>query len=228
MPEIIEYGEDGLTLKMIKTKSMLEEFFDELEIKADEELINNSLIFYRPSFGRAGGDDSQQFGEFDAIIAVKGKVFLIESKWYGYNDGDKGQITKRIIDPDSLRENQVDRHRVFKFYFLNWEYFSNNVSKIDQDFLKKFETETGKRGEALMTKNTTLFKNTKYIIEKIKNKFKDENMICDDVYVYFYPKKFNKEEFFPKKYGMEQHVDFKIARVGYDSNNNWQTAHIDL
>jgi hypothetical protein len=73
MPRIIGYGEDALTLWELqhKTKEILSEF-------RDKTAPQDCLVFYRPSFGRSGGVESAEFGEFDAIIAPKEKFYLVE------------------------------------------------------------------------------------------------------------------------------------------------------
>lgn len=75
MGKIFGYGEDALTLWLLKNQphEILRQF-------NDEGKPSDCLVFYRPSFGRSGGPDSAEFGEFDAILASKENVYLIESK----------------------------------------------------------------------------------------------------------------------------------------------------
>jgi hypothetical protein len=67
---------------------------------------------FRPSFGRRGGPNGSQFGEFDFILATPACLYLGESKW------DKSfEIAARTID---LRPEQTVRHSVFAEYYRLW------------------------------------------------------------------------------------------------------------
>lgn len=72
MTKIMGYGEDALTIWALKNKLsiILGAFNDQTDPK-------DCLVFYRPSFGRSGGSGSAEFGEFDAIVASKQKIYLI-------------------------------------------------------------------------------------------------------------------------------------------------------
>jgi hypothetical protein len=109
MSKLFGYGEDFLTLWAINEQ--LQEILGRFE---HHETPSDCLIFYRPSFGRSGGKDSAEFGEFDAIIATK---------------------KKRIV----LREGQIVRHKIFTWYLTHWnkkyltnwgEFVENNKEKF--------------------------------------------------------------------------------------------------
>jgi hypothetical protein len=107
MSKIFGYGEDALTLWLLKNKpeQILTRFSDKTE-------PSDCLAFYRPSFGRRGGPDSAEFGEFDAILASKENVYLIESKWDNHRQNTKTELM--------LRPEQTERHEVFRWYLSNW------------------------------------------------------------------------------------------------------------
>ncbi|QDV16538.1 hypothetical protein Pan153_11680 [Gimesia panareensis] len=116
MSEIMCYGEDGLTLAVVTQH--LGKLLDAIrsqhsELDEDEDLsLEDCLVFYRPSFGRRGGPEGASFGEFDAIIATKKYLYLIESKWI------RSRIKGRTI---KLKENQIRRHQIFEWHRKNWK-----------------------------------------------------------------------------------------------------------
>ncbi len=99
----IGYGEDGLTFQGLHAQR--QELLDKL---GDPTPAPECLVYFRPSFGRAGGS---QFGEFDAILAARETIYLIEAKW---NAGPKtrGQV--------NLEPVQRTRHEVFQWLYENW------------------------------------------------------------------------------------------------------------
>ena len=107
MNNIMGYGEDALTLWALKNQ--LRKILDPFKDATD---VGDCLIFYRPSFGRSGGPDSAEFGEFDAIVASREKYYLIESKWDNHSN-----YAKESVD---LRDEQILRHEVFTWYLFNW------------------------------------------------------------------------------------------------------------
>jgi len=107
MVRIFGYGEDALTLWAMKEQlgTILEEF-------KDHTATSDCLVFYRPSFGRSGGEGSAEFGEFDAIIASRENIYLVESKW--------DNLSKHRKEKLLLREEQLTRHKVFAWYLTHW------------------------------------------------------------------------------------------------------------
>jgi len=88
MNRILGYGEDAFTLWALKhhTTEILKAF-------QDKTSPSDCLIFYRPSFGRSGGNKSAEFGEFDAILVSLENIYLIESKWDNFSRFQKHEIT---------------------------------------------------------------------------------------------------------------------------------------
>jgi hypothetical protein len=110
--KILSYGEDALTLWAIKNK--LDQILQTLQDPSDPSTCK---IFFRPSFGRSGGEGSSQFGEFDFIILSEDCLYLGESKWDRSSEKIEGGILQ-------LREEQLLRHRLFQFYVENWAFDS--------------------------------------------------------------------------------------------------------
>jgi hypothetical protein len=70
MSEFFGYGEDAFTLWALKNKKKMV-----LEKFNDKSAPSDCLNFYRPSFGRSGGKQSAEFGEFDAILVSLENVY---------------------------------------------------------------------------------------------------------------------------------------------------------
>jgi hypothetical protein len=113
MPIILGYGEDSLTLHALAFG-----LADILHQLGDDSDPAQSVVFFRPSFGRKGpganGSASAQFGEFDAIIGSRKAVYLGEAKW------------KFAGDEHVLDEKQLRRHRVFRAYLEEHRRQSSN------------------------------------------------------------------------------------------------------
>ena len=107
MAKLLGYGEDFLTLWAIKERTGTI-----LKKHKDQTPTTECLVFYRPSFGRSGGPHSAEFGEFDAIIASKQNIYLIESKWDNLKKHNKTKL--------NLEKEQLLRHEVFAWYLVNW------------------------------------------------------------------------------------------------------------
>jgi hypothetical protein len=139
MSKILGYGEDALTLWALKqhTSELLDEF-------QDKTPISECLIFYRPSFGRHSKANSSVFGEFDAILASRKNIYLIESKWDNLSEFKNEEII--------LREEQTLRHDIFSWYLTHWnkKYYGNwqtFVNENQNDF--KFKNKSIARGSLL-------------------------------------------------------------------------------
>jgi hypothetical protein len=155
--QIFGYGEDALTLWALKTK--LSAILSHKDIQ-DKTPISDCVIFYRPSFGRQSKEGSSIFGEFDAIVASKENVYLIESKW-----DNLAEITKEEY---ALRNEQTLRHRVFSWYLTHWtnEYggkweFFVNVNQENFDFKKE--------GKVIVKGETLLARNLETVLTKLHN-----------------------------------------------------------
>lgn len=105
--ELYGYGEDALTLWVLCNH--VDQLLADL---GDVSEPNACIIFYRPSFGRRGGERSPQFGEFDFLLLTPNQIYLGESKWI-----PPGQRTTQVPEPD---QHQLDRHAIFRAYVERW------------------------------------------------------------------------------------------------------------
>ena len=104
------YGEDSLTLWALRHRlDLILKAFDDTTPPA------NCQVFYRPSFGRSGGENSSQFGEFDFIVLSKRHLYLGESKW------DRSSL-KTVNGVLELEGVQARRHEIFKAYIKHWAF----------------------------------------------------------------------------------------------------------
>ncbi len=104
---MIGYGEDGLTLWVLSRH--LPQLLEKL---GDDTDLAECLRFYRPSFGRKGGQYGAEFGEFDAILATRRAVYPFESKWVR-SATRSGLVT--------VKRRQVLRHQVFEWLRARWQ-----------------------------------------------------------------------------------------------------------
>jgi hypothetical protein len=171
MSTILGYGEDALTLWSLKgqLKKILNIFKDNTKVK-------DCLVFYRPSFGRTGGKNSAEFGEFDAIVASKEKYYLIESKWDNHSNYKKESI--------AIREEQALRHEVFTWYLFNWGLnYAGDWQKFKEE--KKIPL---KYGKTIPPAGSLQAKNLEYILSRLVNYC---DCVCDmsnvrNVLLFFY------------------------------------------
>jgi hypothetical protein len=150
--EILGYGEDSLTLWALKNhvSTILQTF-------SDKTGPSECLAFYRPSFGRAGGKDSSEFGEFDAIIVSRENVYLIESKWDRDSSSDKERNRPRSV--------QTLRHEVFSWYLTHW---NRGYCGHWENFLKEYGDDLKKTlRKRLPGYDTTLRKNLEFVLSSI-------------------------------------------------------------
>jgi hypothetical protein len=159
--EILAYGEDALTLWALKSK--LEYILRELN---DVSNPSECQAFFRPSFGRRGGDNSSQFGEFDFILLTTDCIYLGESKW------DKS--SEKIIDGKlKLREEQLLRHRLFKFYIEKYAY--GQYKEEWQVFVNESKLHLSELGitKPIAPANSLLAKNLREILKLIRKRYTD-------------------------------------------------------
>ena len=102
MCKILGYGEDALTL--LALKSHMSKILERFEDKSDP---SKCLVFYRPSFGRSGGEKSSEFGEFDAMVASLENIYLIESKWDNLSNNENYKV--------KIKNVQQLRHDIFSW-----------------------------------------------------------------------------------------------------------------
>jgi hypothetical protein len=161
------YGEDSLTLWALRhrLKDILEPFDDHTP-PADCQ------VFYRPSFGRSGGENSPQFGEFDFIVLSRHYLYLGESKW----DRSSLKIEDGVL---KLGGVQVRRHEIFKAYVKHWafgEYRDWEVFRVEAEPLI---------GRPIPGKDSLLAANLQAILGAIREYYDSEPSKVD-VLLYFH------------------------------------------
>jgi len=169
--QILGYGEDALTLWAIKNK--LDVILETVNDSSDPSMCQ---VFFRPSFGRRGGDSSPQFGEFDFILLSKGRLYLGESKWIRSSEKLKGGVLE-------LREEQKRRHEIFQFYvercafgsYSSWREFTDKA---------RLELESG-AAKPLAPENSLLATNLQTVLGVIKEYYTSKPDMRD-VLLYFY------------------------------------------
>jgi len=102
------YGEDALTLWALTHR--LDQILSEL---GDDSPPDACRIYYRPSFGRRGGPNRAEFGEFDAIIMARQALYLVESKWCPAGKKPSRHALR-------LAPHQIERHVIFGQYVEQW------------------------------------------------------------------------------------------------------------
>jgi len=106
--DVYGYGEDALTLWAFHHR--LSALLSQLN---DDSSPKDCVLFFRPSFGRRGGDKSAIFGEFDFILLTSSRLYLGEAKW---DRSAEAVGDKEIV----LRPEQLLRHTVFRQYVREW------------------------------------------------------------------------------------------------------------
>lgn len=106
------YGEDALTYVSLTTRLP-----DVLEQLNDQSQLRDTVVLFRPSFGRKGrtrgGARSSAFGEFDGILGTPAGVYLVEAKW-----SRSGEVWNKPLL--MLRAEQQRRHQVLQWYLAAW------------------------------------------------------------------------------------------------------------
>lgn len=165
------YGEDALTLWALKMK--LSEI---LEPFGDDSPKSDCKLFFRPSFGRRGGEKSSQFGEFDFIILARDHLYLGESKW------DRSpEVTD--IGTIELREEQNLRHQLFAFYVRHWPFGQySNWKEFCEAAPPLLEQEKIKKP---LAHDSLLAKNLQTVMDIIRSHFSRKPQI-QNVLLYLY------------------------------------------
>jgi len=176
MCKILGYGEDAFTLWALKhhTSDILKSF-------QDQTAPSDCLFFYRPSFGRSGGEHSAEFGEFDAILVSLENIYLIESKWDNLASFTKDEIV--------IRPEQKLRHRIFSWYIIHWDKkYSGDWQRFKKELLDDFQKNFPKKiiapTESLLATNLQFILTT---IQKHCRKISSERNIRN-VLLFFYNK----------------------------------------
>jgi hypothetical protein len=105
--QVIGYGEDSLTFW-----AFTQHLAVVMQQLGDGTDPKEFLFFYRPSFGRKGGQYSAEFGEFDGILATQKAVYPIESKWV--RSATRGGLA-------TVKQRQVLRHVIFQWLRKRWQ-----------------------------------------------------------------------------------------------------------
>jgi hypothetical protein len=167
--KIYGYGEDALTHWALthRISHILDAISDSTK---PEELI----VFFRPSFGRSGGEKSSQFGEFDFIFITNERVLLGESKFDRSPEASSG-------DALDLRPEQILRHQIFQQYVHDW---TCGVYKSWDQFLHAIE-ETWPRLKPPAPSGSLLSENLELVLRTIQRKF-DSTPEIGNVVLYLY------------------------------------------
>ena len=170
--EILGYGEDALTLWSLKNRL---DFI--LASLGDSSDTSKCQAFFRPSFGRSGGNKSSQFGEFDFILLAEHRIYLGESKW----DRSSEEIDNGYI---KLRTEQLLRHKQFKFYVEEWAFgvytdWSEFMSR-GEDPLRRQEID-----KPIAPAGSLLAKNLQTVLQIIRDHYPNKPEIRN-VLLYFY------------------------------------------
>jgi hypothetical protein len=169
--EIIGYGEDALTLWALK-----KQIFKILEEFKDKTAISDCIVFYRPSFGRHSKANSSVFGEFDAIIASKEYIYLIESKWDNHTEFKDVEFI--------LREEQTLRHKVFSWYLKHW---NRKYLRNWQFFINEQQNDFKIENKTIAPKGSLLSRNLEFILNKIQNRCESiSESNIKNVFLFFY------------------------------------------
>lgn len=194
--KIIGYGEDALTLWALRRRSS-----KVLEESSDKTPISDCIAFYRPSFGRCGRSNSI-FGEFDAIIASKQNVYLIESKWDNHNDFNNEEIL--------LENHQILRHQIFTWYLTHWDKkYTNNW----QTFIAEKNGEFPFSNKTIAPNGSLLAQNLKQILIRIQEHcgYLSENRV-KNILLFFYD---SQKSTYPTKTSNS----FKLIHISYNKEN---------
>jgi hypothetical protein len=208
--EMIVYGEDGLTLWALKNE--LGKILKDLN---DVTPVENCVIFYRPSFGRSGGKNSSQFGEFDFILLSKNHLYLGESKW----DHSSEMIRKGCIH---LRAEQALRNEIFQIYIeecsqeSDWKSSASSLSHRLESIGKK-----------IPPSGSLLEKNLKDILRMIRAKFQDQMPVIKHILLYLYDQTIQTNV--PDKVSCEDDkTTFQLIKLDYSSARHNNTFFISF
>jgi len=194
MSKIVGYGEDAFTLWALKqhTSKILEQF-------GDKTALSDCIIFYRPSFGRHSKESSSVFGEFDAIVASKESIYLVESKW--------DNLTKFHNHEFVLREEQILRHKIFSWYLTHW---NKKYTNDWQTFINEHQYNFKFKDKTIAPKNSLLATNLEFILNKLQahcRRFLSEANI-KNILLFFYNAEKSKPPFNTSR-------DFTLIPIDY-------------
>jgi hypothetical protein len=197
--EILAYGEDALTLWALKSR--LGYILQKLD---DSSNPAQCQAFFRPSFGRRGGKNSSQFGEFDFILLTANHVYLGESKW----DNSSEKIIEGKLE---LREEQLLRHKLFTFYIQEWAfgtYKDNEWQKFANEAKPKLIQENIEK--PIAPPNSLLAKNLRTTLKLIRRHYENTGQPeIRNVLLYFHKNLGTNQ--LPQKAGN----DFEVVSIDY-------------
>lgn len=200
--KLIGYGEDALTLWGLTHRLQ-----DIIKPFADNTLLNSCTVFFRPSFGRHGGPNSPEFGEFDFILITDQAVYLGESKWHrSSEDIVNGKL--------HLRPEQLERHEIMEWYISEW--LEEDFKDWKDFFIKKGgKISKGNLMKPLPPPGSLLSENLSKLLGEIKSKFKSRPLRVYNVLLYFYSGEEMQE--LPKESNGNftiVNLDYTVKRVG--------------
>ena len=164
--KLLGYGEDALTLWALTRR--LDAILSVLGDASDSRLCE---VLFRPSFGRSGGTNSAQFGEFDFMVLTRQAILLGESKW----DRSSEEINEGVL---TLRPEQEARHRIMRFYidhfaFKNYQQWGEFIAKETPEF-----SGTG-LGKPLAPEGSRLASNLEQVLRSMRSRFQSKPEITD-------------------------------------------------
>ena len=150
------YGEDTLTLYAM-TKG-LRVFLDQLY---DTTPTDEAVVYFRPSFGRRSPNPNATqsvFGEFDAIVATRSAIYLVEGKWSGSAELQDATLT--------VADVQRRRHKVFRWDHKHWkEKMPSSWAHFRAQTKEAFEDAFP--GLTIPTAGTKLAKNLEFVLSGV-------------------------------------------------------------
>lgn len=192
--KIYGYGEDALTLWVLRHR--LDAVLNVIDDGSDTD---SCVLFYRPSFGRRGGEESPQFGEFDFILLTQERLVLGESKWDRSPERSKDGLIR-------LRPEQLARHMQFRHYVQQWMTREHKTWDEFHDQLADNWNAT----KPLAPPGSLLSQNLTRILMDIQSYF-GEIPVIDDVLLYMYDG--TSDELLPT----HASDDLKLVAVDYSS-----------
>lgn len=205
MVKLFGYGEDFLTLWVLNEhiETILKKF-------KDDTASSDCLVFYRPSFGRRGGANSPEFGEFDAILASRENIYLIESKWDNLGNTSKSDLV--------LREEQILRHKIFSWYVLHWnKKYINEWETFVDDNKRDFEFNGKPMVSIKHDRKCLLAMNIEFVLSKLIEHCPQRNI--KNVLLFFFRRDSSRAP---------SNVDKNFTLISIDYSREMQGNYIEL
>jgi hypothetical protein len=208
-PRIVGYGEDSLTLWALR-----HDLSHILGAVGDKSIPGECELFYRPGFGRKGGVDSAEFGEFDFLILSPARFYLGESKWDRSGEVGTGEL---IID-----HIQEVRHSVLRSYIEMWIEFQSQTPGTLQPW-ERFVEWAPPSIDALGVKKriappgSLTAGSLAFVLDRIWERYEGRLPEVVDLVLYFHDLKNQKP---PKNT-----TPFSLVPIGYDGS---RTGYVDL